>query len=229
MKKVKAMFFITISIFMLNILLTPQIGQSIFVNYPYSVKIGDKIDYHLDILTNGTETGTYNVFGLNMTQGDNFQLEIFDAIASNSSTSPIGGGYTLRIDKGDAHSNTFPGDLFIYTNNATYWTKQGNYSFNWFGTIVEYTGTSNNGEFSSTTNADNFAIWKFDQSTGYLTSYEAKTSDTTGNYTHIKMTKGSSGISIPGIGNVPGFELSASFLALLSISTLIVIRKKRQF
>ena len=83
MKKVKAMFFITISIFMLNILLTPQIGQSIFVNYPYSVKIGDKIDYHLDILTNGTETGTYNVFGLNMTQGDNFQLEIFDAIASN--------------------------------------------------------------------------------------------------------------------------------------------------
>ena len=213
---------------MLNILLTPQIGQSILVNYPYSVKIGDTIDYHMDILTNGTATGNYNVFGLNMTQGDNFQLEIYDAQASNSSYSPIGEGYTLRLVKGNSHSSTFPGTFFIYTNNATYWKAQTNYSFNFLGTIVEYTGTGTTGEFSGTTNADNFAKWAFDTTTGYLTSYEAKTSDTTGNYTHIKISKGSSGISIPGIGNVPGFELSASFLALLSISTLIVLRKKIQ-
>jgi hypothetical protein len=55
------------------------------VVHPYSVAIGDKIPYTAVILKNGTSVEPLFIQGLNLTQGDNFEMEIFDGPGSPTS------------------------------------------------------------------------------------------------------------------------------------------------
>ena len=213
------------SVLSLSILFTPEIAQATTI-YPYSVKIGDTVDYHVDTLKNGTKTGPLNVYGLSLSQGDNFQMEIFTGVAQ--STNYLGSDYSIKFIKGDNKSIALNGASYLYTSNKSFWDLYSNSSQDIGGQVYTLTRINNSITYSWTLNADNFITITFNPNDGLLTSYERATTNSNYNYTHFKFSKGSSGFSIPGIGNVPGYELPASILALLSMSTVIILHKKRQ-
>ena len=222
MNKKNSVYIKIVFLFVLFLFASSQKGSAVIVRYPYSVKIGDKIDYHLDTLRNGTEKGTFPVDGLNLTEGDNFQLEVYDTVANPSS--PIGADFTLRFDKGSDKSNTFSGAFFLYTSNETYWSATANQSFSFLSVLWSFSHTNTSATYSATQNADNFITVTFNPKDGLVTSYEAKSSSASGNYTHIKFTKGSGGL----LSNIPGFEASSGLVALIFMATVAYTLKRKK-
>ncbi len=202
-------------------------GVSAVTYYPFSVKIGDKIDYHVDILQNGTNKGPINVFGLNLTQGDNFQIEIYTGVAK--STYYLGSDYTIKFVKGDKESNSVSGSSYLYTSNETFWQLYKNTTQDIGGQVYELTRLNNSITYSWTSNADNFVKIEFNPSDGLVKSYER--ADTTGNYnyTHFKFTKGSGGLfnDVPLLSNVPSFDIPISLFSLF-VGAIISINIKKK-
>ena len=221
MKNKKFLFILNIIIFGLALLSNAQVGSAV-TYYPYSVKIGDKIDYHIDTLVNGTNKGSINVYGLNLSQGDNFQIEIFTGVAQ--STNYVGSDYTIKFIKGDQESAVVSGASYLYTSNSTFWDKYQNTTSDIGGQVYELTRVNTSITYSWTSNADNFITIKFNPNDGIMTSYERKTTSGPYNYTHIKFTKGKGDL----LSNIPGFELSSSVIALLFIVTVTYQLKKKK-
>ena len=221
MKNKKLFFILIILIFGLGLFSNGQIGFAV-TYYPYSVKIGDKIDYHMDTLVNGTNKGPINVYGLNLSQGDNFQIEIFTGVAK--STNYVGSDYSIKFIKGDQESNAISGASYLYTSNKTYWDEFKNTTSDIGGKVYELTRVNNSITYSWTSNADNFITIKFNPNDGIITSYERKTTSGPYNYTHIKFTKGSGNL----LSNIPGFELPTGLIALVFIGIIAFQLKKKR-
>lgn len=198
-----------------------QISNATIV-YPYSVSIGDKIDYHVDILVNGSNTKNINIFGLNLSQGDNFQIEVFTGKAQSSNY--IGTDYTVKFIKGDNKSIAFSGSSLLYTSNSTFWQSYKNASQDIGGQVYQLTRLNDSITYSWTSNADNFNKISFSTKNGLVTSYERATTSGPYNYTHFKFTKGTGSF----LGNIPGFESQSAVIALFVVTiTIIILRKKK--
>ena len=106
---------VTSSFFLSLIMLFSSVIPTKAVIYPYSVETGDKIPYNCTILKNGSYTGWLMVKGLNLSSGDNFEMEIFDRPANP--TLPYGTQFTIRFVKGEENGDTFSAQSVIFTNN----------------------------------------------------------------------------------------------------------------
>ena len=191
------------------------------VVYPYSVKIGDKISYKATTVKKGTSQGSYNLSGLIITEGMEFQLEVFDASASP--VTYFGDNHQFKAVSGENKSQAFSGRLFVFTSNASFWTNQSGYTFDSLGTIYAASLENNTRIFtySYVTDAENLIVYKFNIDDGILVKYERKTSSTTTNYTHFVMEKAG------GLFGLPGFEVTLFLAGMLSICALVVIRKRQ--
>lgn len=229
MKSQKKIFLINFIILSLTIVATTNLASAT-TSYPYSVNIGDKIDYHVDILENGTNKGPINIFGLNLTQGDNFQMQIFTGKAQ--STNYAGSDFTIKFLKGDKASVEIPGSGYLYTSNKTFWSTYKNISLDIGNEVYKLTQTNNSISYSWTLNADNFVSIQFDPTNGLVNSYERMTTSGPYNYTHIKFVNGSSSSlfnDVPLLSNVPGFEVSSLLISVFFIVLVsILIRKKKK-
>ena len=204
-------------------LASSQQGSAVVVNYPYSVKIGDTIDYHIDTLRNGTTKGSLPVYGLNLTEGDNFKMEIYDGVSTPST--PYGEDFVVRLTKGAQSSELLSGLFLLYTSNETYWNTVKNASYDYLGIIFSFSHTNKSATYSAIQNADNYEKFEFNPKDGLLISFEFKTTDTSGNYTQLKYTKGSSsGL----FSNIPGFELPTGLIALFFMATIAYQMKRKK-
>ena len=88
-------------------------------NFTYSVKVGDKLPYKVTILKNGNITQGISVFGLNLSQGDQFYMEILEAKSSFSSA--IGSSVKMRFVTDNQTGHSGSGETWIYTNSSSYW------------------------------------------------------------------------------------------------------------
>jgi hypothetical protein len=189
------------------------------VVHPYSVAIGDKIPYTATILKNGTSVEPLFIKGLNLTQGDNFEMEIFDSSANP--TSYWGNDFEVRFVKGEEKGDTFGAQSILFTSNKTFWDDFSNATTDIGGTIYQVTIENNTGTFSWTTDADNFVTVKFDTNDGLVTEFERKSSGTLFNYTHFKYVKGS-------VSTTPGFEIAIIFPSLTVLVLVIFVRNKKK-
>lgn len=197
--------------------------------YPYSVNIGDKIDYHLEILQNGTNKGPINVFGLNFSQGDNFQMQIFTGKAQP--TNYEGSDFTIKFLKGNNASAEMPGSGYLYTSNKTFWSTYKNSSLDIGNEVYKLTRTNDSITYSWTLNADNFVSIQFNPNNGLITTYERMTTSSPYNYTHIKFVNGtSSGLlnNVPFLSNVSGFDVTSGLIALTIMATIIYALKRKR-
>ncbi len=210
---------VTSTIFLAILVLFSSLMPVTAVVYPYSVTTGDKIPYNVTALKNGSYTGWLMVWGINLSVGDNFFMEIFDRPANP--TTPFGTEFTIRFVKGDNNGVTFAANSVIFTNNKTYWESSAtNSSFDVGGTIYSFTYEGDIATWSWTTDADNFVTVKFDINDGLLQSYERKTENFNSyGYTHFKYEKG-------GTSSIPSFELPISIISLFIV--LAVIRKRKK-
>ena len=190
--------------------------------YPYSVKIGDKISYHIDILKNGTNKGPINIYGLNFSQGDNFKIEVFTGVAK--STSYVGTDYTIKFLKGDQESIAISGSSYLYTSNKTFWEQYKNTTQDIGGQVYELTRLNDTITYSWTKNADNFIKIEFNANDGLIRTYEQATTSSPYNYTHFKFSKGTGGL----LDNIPGFDISTGILTLFVLTTFSLYIKKRK-
>jgi hypothetical protein len=220
MKNKTLLMIITISIFVFSIITNTSLVSA--VNYPYSVEIGDKLDYHVDILKNGTVVKPAYVYGLNLTEGDNFQMEIFDGMAN--STSYTGADFTVRFLKDSETSIKYPGTGFLYTNNATFWESYTDTKSDIGGQIYQLTRSNNSISYSWTQNADNFVKIQFDPNTGIISTYERKSDSPAYNYTHFKFSKGTGDI----LSNIPGFEYPVVLVSFLTFVTISIQLKRKK-
>lgn len=188
--------------------------------YPYSVSIGDKIDYHVDTLVNGSNTKNINIFGLDLSQGDNFQLEIFTGKAQSSNY--IGIDYTVKFVKGTNKSVAFSGSSLLYTSNSTFWDSYKNSSQDIGGQVYQLTRLNDSITYSWTSNADNFNKISFSTKDGLVTSYERATTSGPYNYTHFKFTKGTGDF----LSSIPGFENQTVYITLFVVATIFLLRRK---
>jgi hypothetical protein len=69
---------VTSTIFLAFLMLFSSLMPVTAVVYPYSVSTGDKLPYNVTALKNGSYTGWLMVWGVNLSVGDNFFMEIFD-------------------------------------------------------------------------------------------------------------------------------------------------------
>lgn len=189
------------------------------VNYPYSVSIGDKIPYKVTILRNGTSVEPLFVKGLNLTEGDSFDMEIYDSSTVNP-TSYWGLEFDVRFVKGDEKGIVFGAQSILFTSNKTFWDSYTNTSQDIGGTQYQVTIENNTGIFSWTTNADNIITVKFDTNNGQMTTFERKTTSSAFNYTHFKFEKGTA--------STPGFEIVIVLPAILFFTTIFMIRNKKK-
>jgi hypothetical protein len=209
---------VTSTIFLAFLMLFSSLMPVTAVVYPYSVSTGDKLPYNVTALKNGSYTGWLMVWGVNLSVGDNFFMEIFDRPANP--TTSFGSQFDIRFVKGDENGVVFQANSVIFTNNKTYWQDSGtNSSFDVGGTIYSYSYEGDIATWSWTTDADNFVTVKFNINDGILTSYERKTEAFSSyGYTHFKYVKGSS--------SIPGFELPLSIISLFIVITVIRNHKK---
>ncbi|MHA1977876.1 MAG: hypothetical protein ACW98F_03775 [Candidatus Hodarchaeales archaeon] len=189
------------------------------VEYSYSVSTGDKIPYNITELENGSYNGWLWVWGLNVSDGDNIFMQIFDRPATP--TTPFGSQFTIRFVKGNENGIEFTGQSLIFTNNKTFWENSlTNNSFDVGGTIYAYSHEGDIATWSWTTDADNFVTVKFDINDGLLQSYERRTDDFSFyNYTYLKYVKGSK-------SSIPSFELPISIIGLFIVLAVVRTRKK---
>ena len=217
MNKRKIIF--TLTTFLLTLILFSPLLSVTAVDYPYSASIGDKIPYNITELNNGSYDGWLWVWGLNISAGDNFFMQMFDRPAIP--TTPFGSEFSIRYVKGNDNGKEFSGQSLIFTNNKTYWENSlTNSSFDVGGTIYSYTHEGDIATWSWTTDADNFVTVKFNINDGLLQSYERRTDDFNFyNYTYVKFVKRSS--------TIPGFELPVFIIGLFIVVTVIRNRKKQ--
>jgi hypothetical protein len=210
---------ITTTIFLSGLILFSSLAPVTATVYPYSVSTGDKIPYHVTELKNGTYTGWLMIWGINLSKGDNFFMEIFDRPANP--TLPYGTQFTIRFVEGDDNGVTFSAQSVIFTNNKTYWEDTGtNKTYDIGGTIYSYAYEGNIATWSWTTDADNLVTVTFDITDGLLQSYERKTENFAFyGYTHFKYEKGNT-------SSIPSFELPVSILGMFVLMAVIRYRKK---
>ena len=219
MKFGKLQFLTVIAVFGLLLTTNVQVSNAAVV-YPYSVNIGDKIDYHVDTLVNGSNTKNINIFGLKLSQDDNFQLEIFAGKAQSSNY--IGTDYTVKFVKGTNESIAFSGASLLYTSNSTFWESYKNTSQDIGSQVYQLTRINNSITYSWTLNADNFNKISFSANDGLVTSYERATTTGPYNYTHFKFTKGTGDF----LSNIPGFGGQSVVFSIFAIATTFLIRRK---
>ena len=216
MKRNLALYYLILLIFSLSFLTSTSFVSAV-TYYPYSVKIGDTIDYHVDILKNGTKTGPINIYGLNLSQGDNFKIQIFTGKANSQNY--VGSDYTIKFLKGDQESIAIPGSSYLFTSNQTFWEQYKNTTQDVGGQVYELTRLNNSITYSWTQNADNFIKIEFNPKDGLINTYEQATTSGPYNYTHFKFSKGSGGF----LDNIP-----TGILTLFILTTFSLYIKKRK-
>lgn len=217
MKRIIIHFLTLFIVFCLLFSTNLKIGQAATV-YPYSVQVGDKIDYHVDVLTNGSSVGPINVLGLDLKQGDNFQLEIFKGVAQSNNY--VGSDYLVKFIKGSNESIAFSGSSLLFTSNSTFWDTYKNASQDIGGQIYQLTRTGTLITYSWTQDADNLNKISFNTTDGLVTSFERKASSGY-NYTDFKFTKGAQ-------NSLPGFDIEESIVSLFSIVAILMVLKRKK-
>lgn len=205
---------------------TPGMAKTTF-----SLEIGEKVQYKVEILKNGTDVAVidWQNSGLELTEGTKFELELYDVNNPLSLDDPYGGlTAKFRIWVGEEKSEPYSAAYQLMYNNATYWEEQFENSTEWEIFGVKYKASLTEGlvTISYTANADNSMVIKFDAASGLVEEMEQKTSDSA-NYTHMKVVRSSDDL-IGNLEEIPGFELHLLLLSLGMVSVVALFTSKRR-